>query len=471
VGRYKKLGKNIGLIGIGSIASKLLVFLLVPLYTAVLTTEEYGVADTLSIINRLAMPVLLLMIYDGVMRFALDEFTDKKDVFSFGLNMVAVGFVALLLLSPGLRFIDAIRDNYWEFMALFLTHAFYQVLSYFCRGIERVGVYALGGLVATVVAVVLNILFLLVFKMGLLGYFLSYILAYAIADVYLLFAASLWRYYKRPQSIDLTLAKEMTRYSAPLVMNAASWWVCNFASRYMLILLVGYSATGLFAVSNKIPTILWTFGVIFTSAWRISAVEDFGSSETKKYYTNIFDLYSTFCFCVGAGLILLSKPIGFILYANDFFVAWKFSPFLIMAAVSYKLAEFMMSVYTSSKRTRNIIVASILGAVVCTVASLVLIHYHGIQGASIATLLGHLAVLTFCLIDTRSIMKFGLGLRGNIACFLLLLLETVVVVLDSRFSFAIALIPVGAIFLIKRKSLKSVISVLLTNAIALRARR
>ncbi len=467
--RYTKLGKNVGLIGIGNVSSKLLIFLLVPLYTAVLTTEEYGIADTISIIISLTVPVFLIMIYDGVMRYALDEFMDKNDVFSIGLNMVFVGLAVLLVLSPALRLIDVIKDNYWQFIALFLTFALYQVLSYFCRGIERVGIYTIGGLVNTVSVVGFNILFLLILKMGLTGYFLSYIIAYSISDVFLIFSASLWSYYKLPQKIDINLSKKMIKYSAPLIANSVSWWVCNYAARYVLILLVGYSATGIFAVANKIPVILWSLGVIFTTAWRISAVEDFGSDETKNFYKNIFDLYSTFCFCLAAVLVLLSKFIGSILYANDFFVAWKFSPFLIMAASSFKLAEFMMSIYTSSKKTRNIIVIALSGAAVCTAASFVLVHYYGIQGASIATLLGHLTVLVLCLIDTRKIMKFDLDLGANITCFVLLLFETIIVIGDLRFSFVIALIPVGAIFLIKRRYIKSIINVSFAKVKALKA--
>lgn len=468
--RYTKLGKNIGLIGIGSIASKALVFFLLPLYTAVLTPEEYGIADTITISVKLAMPVFLIMIYDGVMRYALDNETDKKDVFSFGLNMVLVGFALSQVFSPALRLIDVINNYYWQFSALFLTNALYLFLSYFCRGIERVGIYAIGGLVATVSIVGFNIFFLLVLKIGLEGYFLAFIISFAIADVFLLFAASLWKYYKPPQKIDLSLSKKMIRYSAPLVMNQASWWISNYAARYILILLVGYSAAGIFAVSYKIALILWVFGVIFSTAWRISAVEDFGSSETKKFYKNIFDLYTTFCFCLAAVLILLSKFIGSILYAKDFFIAWQFSPFLIMGASSYKLAEFMMSIYTSSKKTMNIIFASMSGAVVCTAASFVLINLYGIQGASIATLLGHLTILVFCLIDTRKIMTFDLDLKANIPCFLLLLFEAVIVIWDLKFSFVIALIPVCAIFLIKRKSLNVVINVLLEKAKALKSK-
>ena len=469
--RYTKLGKNIGLIGIGSIASKALVFILLPLYTAVLTTEEYGIGDTITISVKLAIPIFLIMIYDGVMRYALDEFTDKKDVFSFGLNMVFAGFAALLVFSPALRLNDVINNYYWYFIALFLTKALYLFLSYFCRGIERVGIYAIGSLVATVSTVGLSILFLLVLKIGLVGYLLAFIISFVIADVFLLFAASLWKYYKPPQKIDLFLAKKMIRYSAPLVMNQASWWVSNYVARYILIYLVGYSANGIFAVAYKIPLILWAFGAIFSTAWRISAVEDFGSNETKNFYKKIFCLYSTFCLCMAAVVILLSKFIGSILYAKSFFIAWQFTPFLIMAASSYKLAEFMMSIYTSSKKTRNIIFASMLGAVVCTTASFVLIYLYGIQGASIATLLGHLTILVFCLIDTRKIMKFDLDLRANITCYLLLLVESVIVILDLRFSFFIALIPVYAIFLIKRKSLKSFINVLLVKVKALKANK
>ncbi len=453
----------------GSIASKLLVFLLVPLYTAVLSTEEYGVADTVTLFTLLTMPIFLMMIYEGVMRYALDESMDKREVFSVGLNVMVVGFAALMALSPALRLFDVIKHYYWQFIALFLTHALYQFLSYFCRGIERVKIFAISGIVTTAFAVGFNILFLLVLKMGVQGYFLSYILSYAMADVYLLFAGSLWQYYRVPQTKDLELTRKMIGYSAPLVMNSINWWICNYATRYVLIFLVGYSATGLFAVSYKIPTIVMTFGMIFTSAWRISAVEDFGSNESKKFFKNVFDLYSMFCFCLAAVLILLSKLIGTILFAKDFFVAWKFAPLLIIAVSSYKLAEFMMSVYTSSKRTRNIIVASLLGALVCTAASFVLIHYYGIQGASIATLSGHLTVLVFCLIDTRKIMKFDLDLRANITCFLLLLLEAIVIIQDARFSFAIALIPVGAILLIKRKCLMRFITELLAKVKITRA--
>ena len=58
--KNKSLIKNIGLFTIGSFGSKILSFLLVPLYTAVLTTTEYGSVDLITSTASLLTPILLL---------------------------------------------------------------------------------------------------------------------------------------------------------------------------------------------------------------------------------------------------------------------------------------------------------------------------------------------------------------------------------------------------------------------------
>ncbi len=339
--KNKKLIKNVSLIGLGSIASKFLFFALFPLYTAVLTTAEYGIADTITTAINLSVPVFMLMIYDGVMRFSLDKTKDKSDVFSVSFYTIIVAFFAFFLFSLLLRNIEIFRVHYLELLLFFLSWAIYQTFCYFCRGIEKVGIYAIAGIIATVGAVLFNILFLLVFKWGLEGYFLAYISSYFASAIYMIFAAKLWRYIKLPSKVDPIIRKEMIEYSTPLVVNSISWWLCNFATRYVVIFIMGYSAAGIFAVSTKIPTIITTVGMIFSQAWRISAVENFGSEESKKFYSDIFELYSTFAFSLAAVLILLSKPLASILFANDFFIAWQYSAILVIGSCVFILLLFI----------------------------------------------------------------------------------------------------------------------------------
>ena len=96
---YKKLGKNILLLTIGSFASKVLTFLLVPFYTAILTTAEYGTSDLITTSVNLVLPVFTVLVYESVMRYALDN-RDGKQVFSIGLYITIFGCIILTCFSP-----------------------------------------------------------------------------------------------------------------------------------------------------------------------------------------------------------------------------------------------------------------------------------------------------------------------------------------------------------------------------------
>ena len=70
--KYKYLLKNILLFAISSFIPKLLGFVLIPIYTGALSTEEYGIADLISATSQLAVPVFSLTIYDAVLRYTVD---------------------------------------------------------------------------------------------------------------------------------------------------------------------------------------------------------------------------------------------------------------------------------------------------------------------------------------------------------------------------------------------------------------
>ena len=107
--KTKQLGKNFGLFTIGSFASKILTFLLVPLYTNVLTTAEYGIVDLINTTVSLTFPLAILVISEAVIIFCLDGISDKKQVWSIGFYIFFVGCVFLSILSPLLCF-TVLRD-------------------------------------------------------------------------------------------------------------------------------------------------------------------------------------------------------------------------------------------------------------------------------------------------------------------------------------------------------------------------
>lgn len=94
--------------------------------------------------------------------------------------------------------------------------------------------------------------------------------------------------------------------------------------------ILGISANGLLSVSYKIPQIINTIQGIFTQAWQISAIKEYGSSDTADFYGKTFIVINLMMCIVCSFLIFMTRPLAYILYANDFYEAWKYVPFLLV---------------------------------------------------------------------------------------------------------------------------------------------
>ena len=70
---YKYLIKNIGILVLGNFTTKLLSFFLIPLYTASLTTTEYGSFDLINTTIGLIIPIFTFNILEGIFRYSLDR--------------------------------------------------------------------------------------------------------------------------------------------------------------------------------------------------------------------------------------------------------------------------------------------------------------------------------------------------------------------------------------------------------------
>ena len=78
--RYKYFLKNLSIFTVSNFITKLLLFFMLPLYTSVLTSEEYGTIDMITTTVNLAMPILTLCITEAIIRFTIDENTNKKQI-------------------------------------------------------------------------------------------------------------------------------------------------------------------------------------------------------------------------------------------------------------------------------------------------------------------------------------------------------------------------------------------------------
>lgn len=138
--KYKYLIKNIGLLTVSKFGSKILSFILIPLYTNLLTTAEYGTYDIYSTTVSLLIPILTIQVVDSVVRFSLEVDIDKTHVFSIGFKRVGFScvIVAIFITINWITgFVHILAEYPMCFFLMYSTEIAYSLLSQFCRGIEK----------------------------------------------------------------------------------------------------------------------------------------------------------------------------------------------------------------------------------------------------------------------------------------------------------------------------------------------
>lgn len=446
--RYRYLFKNIGLLTISNFSSKFLVFFLVPLYTNILTTEEYGIYDLCFTTISVLLPVLTMESISAMMRFALDEDRDDRELFSTGAVILAramLVFAVLAALNRWLGLIPIFRDYTVYFGLLFFAASVESFLSRFARGVEDIPAVAIGGCVSTVVCIVCNILFLVVFRWGLAGYFLANTLAPAASSVFfcvrLRVAGRLrWRWYRRDT------AREMVSYGRPLVFNSISWWVNNVADRYVITAICGVAVNGIYSVAYKIPAILNVFFTVFNQAWLLSSVKNYDEEDAAAFYSNIYNGYQFGLLCVSSALIFGTRIIGRILFAKEFYPAWQYVPALLIAVFFSALIGMFNSIFAAAKQVRICAVSSLAGAVFNVLVSLWLTWRIGAQGAAIGTAAAHYLMWLILLAAVLKLVPMQIRLVRDHMAYGVLVLQGAALVLmeESLLSYGVQALCLAA---------------------------
>lgn len=437
--KYKKLLSDTGLFVISNFASKLLIFLLLPLYTNVLSTEEYAVADLITTTINLIFPILTLSVTEATLRFAFDKNIKRNEVLSTSVVFVSISTIIVIIAKPLVGNISITLYQYWGyFVACYFVTTVHNTFSYFCRGCDKTKEFAISGIVHSAFLVGCNILFLLVFHMGLKGYLLSMIISYVSSAVYIIIAAP---FYKELHhfSLNKSLVKEMLKYSIPMIPTIIAWWFMQTSDKYIIIWKLGLSQSGIYSVSYKIPSILTIISSLFTQAWQISAISNYGEDDNPQFVGNVYLLFNMISVMACSALIAGSKSIGGILFAKDYFVAWKCVPILLIAYVFSGLSGFLASNFTAAKKTTFLFVSTSVGAFLNVALNLILIQRVGILGAAYTTLIGFLVTWAIRLYVSQKIVRIEIPLLKHIASYIVLLFEAIYVYNELPYSYAVSI--------------------------------
>lgn len=410
--KYRYLGRNTLIFAISSFGTKFLSFFLVPLYTNILTTEEYGIADLITTTATLMIFIYTVNISDSVLRFTINKTENQSGILAYGIKVLCMGSCILI---GSFIFIYRVNIVKWPriyyvliFMYFFFT-ALYQILSNYLRAIDNVMAVAIAGIISTLIIVASNIILLLLIKMGIYGYLISLIAGPTVASLYALIKIGIPIQQLFRNVCNDETKKAMYAYGIPLIFNNIALWVNAFLDKYFVTALCGAGQNGIYSIAYKIPTILTTCYTVFSQAWNLSAIKEFDKEDKEGFFSETYSIYNALIAIVCSGLILINIPLAKILYAKNFFEAWNYSSILLISVMFNALTIYLGSIFSAVKRTKIIAVTTMISAIVNTWLNIVLIPFLGVLGAAIATAFAYGLMWACRLVVSRRYIK----LRGD----------------------------------------------------------
>ncbi|MBO5530136.1 MAG: polysaccharide biosynthesis C-terminal domain-containing protein [Bacilli bacterium] len=459
--RNNNLIKNTLIFTIGNFASKFLTFFLIPLYTSVLTTSEFGNVDLIFTIITVLAPIFTLNISESVMLFTLDSESNKKDILKIANYFLLLSLIPCIISFIIFNYIP-IFNNIEIFVALYLYFLIgNQIFLCALKGQKKVKLYTIGGVLNTFLLIIFNLIFLIIFKLGVKGYFLSQFLSNLIVFIFAFIFSGAFKV--NIKSINKLLMKKMIKYSIVLIPTTFMWWIMNSSDRIMVTSMISESANGIYAISYKLPTLISTIIAIFNQAWLFSAIEEKNSDDKVEYTNKIFSLIFSLLFILGVGLMLISKPFMKIYVSNDYYVAWKYMSFLIVGVVFQSLGTFISTSYNVNKDSKGFLFSALLGALINIILNFILIPIIGVYGAACATSMSYISVFAFRLFDTKKYIKIDILKKKYIISFIILLLSALVMYMNFIISEILLLLLFILMFIINKNEINDILKLILNK--------
>ncbi len=431
--KYKRLVSNTLLTAVNQFSSRLLTLLMTMYYTRMMLPELYGTIIAVQTLGQFFIPLVLLGMRDALVRFGLEDGSNKTKVYTNGLLAFAIGYTALLALWPLLYHIPFVKGTVEQYSVLMMVFLFTSCLNtvncQFTRARGLLRLYAVDGILNSALTLGFTVLFISGLGLKPEGILLAVICGDAASALFLFFIQRLWRFINL-RRIDWRMFKTMLRFALPLISASIFWSITNTSDVLFVKNMVGDEANGIMSACYKIPTLLTIVATLFTEAWQISAYTDGTKGGREHFFSRVYSIYQSVMFMSAAGIVWLCRWLMSIFVAKEYYIGWMFIPMFTFATVFSSLGNFVNSIYMVEKKSGLSLATMSVGAVLNLVLNALFIPQFGVQGAAAATAISYMAVFLVRALNTRRLLPMDLAWGKTALNCVILSAETIIQVLS-----------------------------------------
>lgn len=396
--------KNALIYGLGNTSSKIVGFILLPIYTKHLTVSDYGILGIVEITTQIIIAIFSFSIYSAFLRWYWDkEYSDKQKsifftIFIFLVFVSIFTFIFLYIISDLLSLILFDSHQYTFLIKLMAIAACLQIISQLIATLMRIQekstLYSLTNIIKFSFTLIITIYFIIYLNQKVEGIYQAQIIGLLIYLVLLI------KYIIRNMEpkFESTILKEMFFFSLPLVFSSVGTVMLAITDKYSLKFLVGLSAVGIYALGFKIAN---TIKIFITRSVQLALsplnYKMMGQPDNKRFYSKIMTYFTFGVMFFVIGISIFSMEIIKVMASNkDYWIAYKIVPIISFAMLFEMLKDTSTIGLTIMKKTKIIGTIFILMTVLNLSLNLMLIPIFDAMGAAIATVVTH--ILFFILI-------------------------------------------------------------------------
>lgn len=390
----KGIARHTIIYGLGTVLQKGVSFLMLPLYTRLLTPADYGV------LALIEMTLDVISIGAGAqLAYAIYRFYHKSDTEAERNTVISTVFQALLVsyvITGGLTMLFADQISNLLFgsseratlvriaaggMAsqclLIVPFAFMQV-------IERSALVSSIGFVKLFLQLSLNVFFLVGLRTGVIGILASTVLANTIIGV----SVSVWTVRRVGLSFSPSTLRALVRYAGPMIVTQFATFFATFGDRYLLKAFGGESAVGLYNLSYQFGFLLFAIGFSpFNSLWgprRFAIAKGPDAAVRDRELSDGFGYANVLTLPIAVGLALFVGDILRLMTTPPFFAAAQAVPVILISYVLLAWSNVHDLGILVKEKTEYLTLINWLAFFVAGTLWILLIPDYGALGAAVA---------------------------------------------------------------------------------------
>lgn len=388
--------KKILLYFTGTFSTKILSTLMVPIYIMYVTPKELGTFDMQQSIMAVVGPIIVLAIWEGLLKFGIASFSDEKKLkavitttYIFSISMMIGAFIILAVVYNYM-----FTDHYlmYTYIFMIILNPLVTVNQYLTRVLQKNTVFVKSGVYSSVVRLIFIFIFIIYFKKSLSGLAYSFLISEVFIIVYIAYKVSIWKYIDI-REFNLVFLKKMLVFSFPLTVNLVLLWVLSGYNRIFINLKFGETANGLYSFATQCATIIAMFGQVINMATLEDALSDTNPVSFKRSYEKTINMIILGFYYISFLFLPFVNIIFNLFNLNQYSKSLPYIPILLLNAIIVSVASNMNNVFQNTGKTSAVYQTTLYAAVFNVGSSFLFAYYWGIKGVLLAQLLGSIVLM------------------------------------------------------------------------------